>query len=183
MTTVNSWPKTLPMPSVVSWNSTTETHLVFRSFFSFVLINENGSTTTTITGLGTSSSSPAAAGIKKRKKINSILFTKFSDLLWEKKCSSDRETLLKFKAEAGEKFAKILRSLGHFIWLVKGQNNFWNRNAFLANFWKLIRSNKLEQLEVKLEKIIKIKKHTGKVKKKKVDGKSPTTPVETGGAG
>ena len=28
MTTVDSWPKTLPMPSVGSWNSTTETHLV-----------------------------------------------------------------------------------------------------------------------------------------------------------
>ena len=27
MTTVDSWPKTLPMPSVGSWNSTTETHL------------------------------------------------------------------------------------------------------------------------------------------------------------
>ena len=54
------------------------------------------------------------------------------------------------------------------------------QNAFLANFWKLIRSSKLK---LKLEKIIRIKKHTGKVKKKKVDGKSPTTPVETGGAG
>ena len=28
MTTVDSWPKTLPMPSVGSWNSTTETHLI-----------------------------------------------------------------------------------------------------------------------------------------------------------
>ena len=27
MTTVDSWPKTLPMPSAQSWNSTTETHL------------------------------------------------------------------------------------------------------------------------------------------------------------
>ena len=27
MTTVDSWPKTLPMPSAGSWNSTTETHL------------------------------------------------------------------------------------------------------------------------------------------------------------
>ena len=27
MTTVDSWPKTLPMPSVGSWNSTNETHL------------------------------------------------------------------------------------------------------------------------------------------------------------
>ena len=29
MTTVDSWPKTLPMPSVGSWNSTTETHRMF----------------------------------------------------------------------------------------------------------------------------------------------------------
>ena len=29
MTTVDSWPKTLPMTSVGSWNSTTETHLIF----------------------------------------------------------------------------------------------------------------------------------------------------------
>ena len=28
MTTVNSWPKTLPMQSARSWNSTTETHLL-----------------------------------------------------------------------------------------------------------------------------------------------------------
>ena len=30
MTTVDSWPKTLPKMSVGSWNSTTETHLVHR---------------------------------------------------------------------------------------------------------------------------------------------------------
>ena len=38
--------------------------------------------------------------------------------------SSDREKLLKFKAE-GQEFAKILRSLEQFIQTVKGQNNFW----------------------------------------------------------
>ena len=32
MTTVDSWPKTLPMMSVGSWNSTTETHLMLISF-------------------------------------------------------------------------------------------------------------------------------------------------------
>ena len=37
-----------------------------------------------------------------------------SDLLWEKKISSDRETLLKFEAE-GQEFAKFLRSLEQFI--------------------------------------------------------------------
>ena len=43
-----------------------------------------------------------------------------SDLLWEKKCSNDREKLLKFKAE-GRKFAKFLRSLEQFVQTVKGQ--------------------------------------------------------------
>ena len=47
-----------------------------------------------------------------------------SDLLWEKKCSNDREKLLKFEAE-GREFAKILRSLEQFNQTVKGQNNFW----------------------------------------------------------
>jgi hypothetical protein len=48
-------------------------------------------------------------------------------LFWpnvRKKCSSDRERLLKFKAEGWE-FAKILRSLEQFIQTMKGQNNFW----------------------------------------------------------
>ena len=40
-----------------------------------------------------------------------------------KKCSSYREKMLKFEAEARE-FAKILRSLEQFIQTVKGQNNF-----------------------------------------------------------
>ena len=42
----------------------------------------------------------------------------------EKKCSSDREKLLKFEAE-GREFAKLLRSLEQFIQTVQGQNNFW----------------------------------------------------------
>ena len=37
-----------------------------------------------------------------------------SDLLWKKKCSSDREKLLKFEAE-GREFAKKLRSLEKFV--------------------------------------------------------------------
>ena len=51
------------------------------------------------------------------EKRNGILLPK----LWEKKCSSDGEKILKFDAE----FAKILRSLGQFVQKVKGQNNFW----------------------------------------------------------
>ena len=42
----------------------------------------------------------------------------------EKKCSSDREKILKFEAEDRE-FAKILRSQEQFIQTVKGQNIFW----------------------------------------------------------
>ena len=56
--------------------------------------------------------------------INGILLPK---LFWptvRKKCSSDREKLLKFEAESRE-FAKFLRSLEQFIQTVKGQNNFW----------------------------------------------------------
>ena len=48
-------------------------------------------------------------------------------LFWptvRKNCSSDREKLLKFKAD-GREFAKSLRSLEEFIQIVKGQNNFW----------------------------------------------------------
>ena len=73
-----------------------------------------------------------------------------------KNCSSDREKLLKFEAE-GQEFAKFLRSLEQFIQTVKGQNNFWQQNAFLTS-WRFLRSNKLEleQLEFKLENIIGI---------------------------
>ena len=39
-------------------------------------------------------------------------------------CSSDREKVLKFKAE-GREFAKFLRSLEQFSQIVKGQNKFW----------------------------------------------------------
>ena len=40
-----------------------------------------------------------------------------------KNCSSDREKLVKFKAE-GREFEKSLRSLEQFVRTVKGQNNF-----------------------------------------------------------
>ena len=41
-----------------------------------------------------------------------------------KKCSTDREKLLKFDAE-GREFAKFLRSPEQIILAVKGLNNFW----------------------------------------------------------
>ncbi len=53
-----------------------------------------------------------------------------SDLLREKKCSSDREKLLKSEGE-GQEFTKILRLLEQFIQTVKGQN-FWQQNAFFT---------------------------------------------------
>ena len=65
------------------------------------------------------------------------------------------EKLLKFEAE-GREFAKFLRSLEQFIQTVQGQNNFWKQNAFLTSSWRFLISNRLEQLEFKLEKIIGI---------------------------
>ena len=56
----------------------------------------------------------------------------------------------------GQEFAKLLRSLEQFIQKVKGQNNFWPQNAFFTCSWMFLISNKLEQLELKLEKIIGI---------------------------
>ena len=72
-----------------------------------------------------------------------------------KNCSSDRKKLLKFEAE-GREFSKFLRSLEQYIQTVKGQNNFWQQNAFLTCSWGFLISNRLEQLEFKLEKIIGI---------------------------
>jgi hypothetical protein len=43
-----------------------------------------------------------------------LCYQNCSDLLWEKKCFSDREKRLKFEAE-GQEFAKFLRSLEQFI--------------------------------------------------------------------
>ena len=56
-------------------------------------------------------------------------------------CSSDREKLLKVKAEDQE-FAKILRSPEQFIQSVKGQNNFWYSEYFLTCSWRFLTSNK-----------------------------------------
>ena len=71
-----------------------------------------------------------------------------------KNCSSDRENFLKFEAE-GREFAKNLRSLEQFVQTVKDQK-ISDQNTFLTCSWRFLRSNKLEQLEFKLEKIIGI---------------------------
>ena len=64
----------------------------------------------------------------EKKGETGILLPK---LFWpsvRKKCSSDREKLLKFEAESRE-FSKFLRSLEQFIEAVKGQRN-GNRMLF-----------------------------------------------------
>ena len=53
-----------------------------------------------------------------------ILLPKLFWLTVRKNCSSDREKLLKFKAD-GQEFAKFLRSLEQIIQVERGQNNFW----------------------------------------------------------
>ena len=50
------------------------------------------------------------------------------------------------------------------IQTVKGQNNFWKQNAFLTCSWRFLISNKLEQLEFKLEKIIGMQEKLEKFK-------------------
>ena len=62
-----------------------------------------------------------------------------------KKCFSNRE--------------EFLRYLEQFIQTVKGQN------SFLTCSLKFLLYDKLEQLKSKLEKIIGIEKHAGKVRK------------------
>ena len=76
----------------------------------------------------------------------------FATKIVRKNCSIDREKLLKFEAE-GREISNILRSLEQFILTVKGQNNFWQQNAFLTCSWRFLISKKLEQLEFRLEKI------------------------------
>ena len=67
-----------------------------------------------------------------------------------KNCSSDREKLLKFEAE-GREFAKILRSLELYSYSERSEQ-FLVTECSLTCSW----TNKLEQLEFKLEKIIGI---------------------------
>jgi hypothetical protein len=55
--------------------------------------------------------------------------------------------------------------LEQFIQTVNGQNNFWLQNAFFTCSWRFLMSNKLDQLEFKLEKIIGVQKHAGKFRK------------------
>ena len=79
-----------------------------------------------------------------------------------KNCSSAREKLSKFEAE-GLEFSKILRSQEQFIH-GEGSEQFFVKecsfnmflDAFLTCSWRFLRSNRLKQLEFKLENIIGI---------------------------
>ena len=86
---------------------------------------------------------------------NGILLPKLLRHTVRKKCSSDQEKLLKFEAE-GQEFENVLRSQEQCIKTVKDQNNVWKQSAFLTDSWRFFISNKLEQLDFKLEKIIGI---------------------------
>ena len=61
---------------------------------------------------------------RAKKYAQWYFFTKIVLTYCEKKCSSDREKLVKFEAESRE-FSKMFRSLEQFIQTVKSQNNFW----------------------------------------------------------
>ena len=86
-------------------------------------------------------------------KNNGILLQK---LFWptvRQNCSNDRDFFLKFEAEGWE-FAKFMRSLEQFIQIVKGQNNFWQQNAFLTCSWRFLRSNKIRTIRIQIGKKI-----------------------------
>ena len=77
--------------------------------------------------------------IAQRNKTMVFCYQNCSDLLCEKKCFNNGEKFSKT-------FAKSLRSLEQFIQTVKGQNNFWEQNAFLTCSWRFLLSDKLEHI-------------------------------------
>ena len=87
-----------------------------------------------------------------------------SDPQWEKIDLVIEKNFWNVRLKA-EIFSNFLRSLEQFVQTMKGQNNIWWQNAFLTCFWRFLISNKLEQLEFKLEKIIGILKLAGKFRK------------------
>ena len=72
-----------------------------------------------------------------------------------KKCSSNREKLLKFKAE-GQKFEFFFEITGTICSNSERSEQILVTECFFNLFLEI--SNKLEQLEFKLEKIIEIEK-------------------------
>ena len=72
--------------------------------------------------------------------------------------------LLKFESE-GQEFAKIFEITRQIYSNSERSEQFLVTECFLTCSWRLLISNKLEQLKSKLEKNIGIKKHAGKVRK------------------
>ena len=66
-----------------------------------------------------------------------------SDLLGEKKCSSDREKLLDFETE-GQNFPKFLKSNSEI------SEQFLVTECFSTCSWRFLISNKVEQLELNI---------------------------------
>ena len=61
-----------------------------------------------------------------------------------KKCSSDREKILKFEAE-GREFSKFLGSQEQFIQNSERSEQFLvKQNAFLTCSWRFLRSNRIQ---------------------------------------
>ena len=58
-----------------------------------------------------------------------------------------------------------MRSLEQFIHTLKGSDQFLEKECFFNLFLRSLSSNILEQLELKLQKIIGIQKFAGKVTK------------------
>ena len=71
---------------------------------------------------------------------------------------------MKFEAE-GQEFANILRSLEQFISNSERSEQCLVTEYVFNLFLEVSRSNKLEQLGLKLENNIGIEKHSGKVRK------------------
>ena len=97
-------------------------------------------------------SPPIHSHVKDLKIEMLFCFQNFCDLLWEKNWTSDREKLLKFEAK-GREFVNFWDHLNNLLeqWKVRP---IFETECFLTCSWRLLRSNILEQLEFKLEKII-----------------------------
>ena len=70
---------------------------------------------------------------------------------------------LKFEAE-GREFAKKFDCISKTIHSFSERSDYFlTQNAFLTYSWRFLRTNELEQLQIKLKKIIGIQKYAGKL--------------------
>ena len=74
-----------------------------------------------------------------------------------KNCPLDWGNRLKLDPE-GQKITKTICSKS------ERSEQFLKQNAFLTYSWRFFRTDKLEEFKFKLEKIIGVKKHVGKVR-------------------